>query len=135
MAVVGAGFTGLAAAWELARHHRHVVVVDSHDVGRGASARNGGMVHPGGKHDLATMLAMPRGRAMWDDTVAAFEGVETLVTELGIVCDWRRSGHLETFPVRERRAQDHDVEGRVADFLHCFARVRRDHETPTTLDL
>ncbi len=95
VAVVGAGFTGLAAAWELARHHRHVVVVDSHDIGRGASARNGGMVHPGGKHDLATMLAMPRGRAMWDDTVAAFEGVETLVTELGIDCDWRRSGHLE----------------------------------------
>jgi glycine/D-amino acid oxidase-like deaminating enzyme len=53
------------------------------------------MVHPGGKHDLATTLAMPGGRALWDDTVAAFEGVEALVQELGIACDWRRSGHLE----------------------------------------
>jgi len=53
------------------------------------------MVHPGAKHDLATMLAMPRGRQMWDDTVAAFEGVESLVSEIGIACDWRRSGHLE----------------------------------------
>ncbi len=95
MAVIGAGFTGLAAAWELARRHRQVVVVDSHEIGRGASARNGGMVHPGGKHDLATMLAMPAGRDMWDDTVAAFEGVETLATELDIACDWRRCGHLE----------------------------------------
>jgi glycine/D-amino acid oxidase-like deaminating enzyme len=93
--VVGAGYTGLAAAWELGRRRRRVVVVDSDEIGRGASGRNGGMVHPGGKHDLATMLAMPRGRAMWDDTVAAFEGVEALVTELGIDCDWRRSGHLE----------------------------------------
>jgi glycine/D-amino acid oxidase-like deaminating enzyme len=93
--IVGGGFTGLSAAWELARRHRQVVVVDRDEIGRGASARNGGMVHPGGKHDVATMLAMPGGRAMWDDTVAAFEGVEALVAELGVDCDWRRSGHLE----------------------------------------
>jgi glycine/D-amino acid oxidase-like deaminating enzyme len=95
VAVVGAGYTGLAAAWELARHERHVVVVDTEDIGRGASARNGGMVHPGTKHDLATMLALPHGRALWDDTVAAFEGVVELTGELGLDCDWRRSGHLE----------------------------------------
>jgi glycine/D-amino acid oxidase-like deaminating enzyme len=95
VAIVGAGYTGLSAAWELARRRRHVVVVDSSDIGRGASARNGGMVHPGGKHDVASMLAMAQGREMWDDTVAAFEGVEALVSELGDACDWRRSGHLE----------------------------------------
>jgi glycine/D-amino acid oxidase-like deaminating enzyme len=93
--IVGAGLTGLSCAWELARHGRSVVVVDSDEIGRGASGRNGGMVHPGGKHDLATMLTMPRGREMWDDTVAAFEGTEALVDELGVDCDWRRSGHLE----------------------------------------
>jgi glycine/D-amino acid oxidase-like deaminating enzyme len=93
--VIGAGYTGLSAGWELARRHRSVVVVDSQEIGRGASARNGGMVHPGGKHDLATMLAMDGGREMWDDTVVAFEGVEALIGELGIDCDWRRSGHLE----------------------------------------
>ena len=93
--VIGGGYTGLSAAWELARRRRHVVVVDRDEIGRGASARNGGMVHPGGKHDLATLLAMPEGRRMWDDTVAAFEGVEAIVGELGIDCDWRRSGHLE----------------------------------------
>jgi glycine/D-amino acid oxidase-like deaminating enzyme len=93
--VVGGGYTGLSAAWELARRGTHVVVIDSHDIGRGASARNGGMVHPGGKHDVGTMVAMPGGRQMWDDTVAAFEGVEALTRELGVDCDWRRSGHLE----------------------------------------
>jgi glycine/D-amino acid oxidase-like deaminating enzyme len=95
VAVVGAGYTGLAAAWELARSGRHVVVVDRHEIGRGASGRNGGMVHPGGKLSLPGLLALPDGRRMWDDTVAAFEGVEAVVGELGIDCDWRRSGHLE----------------------------------------
>jgi glycine/D-amino acid oxidase-like deaminating enzyme len=93
--VIGGGYTGLSAAWELARRGRHVVVVDRDGIGRGASARNGGMAHPGGKHDLVTMLAMDGGRAMWDDTVAAFEGLEALIAELDIDCDWRRSGHLE----------------------------------------
>ncbi|MGH9016160.1 MAG: NAD(P)/FAD-dependent oxidoreductase [Acidimicrobiales bacterium] len=93
--VVGAGYTGLAAAWELARRGRHVVVLDADDIGRGASGRNGGMVHPGAKHDLATLLALPEGRALWDDTVVAFEGIDALVQELGVDVDWRRTGHLE----------------------------------------
>ncbi len=95
MVVIGGGYTGVSAAWELARRGRHVVVVDCDGIGRGASARNGGMAHPGGKHDLAAMLAMDGGRAMWEDTVAAFEGLEALIAELDIDCDWRRSGHLE----------------------------------------
>ena len=95
VAVVGGGYTGLAAAWELARAGRQVVVVEGEEIGRGASGRNGGMVHPGGKLSLPTLLALPGGRALWDDTVAAFEGVEKVVGELGIACDWRRSGHLE----------------------------------------
>jgi glycine/D-amino acid oxidase-like deaminating enzyme len=41
------------------------------------------------------MLAMAGGRALWDDTVAAFEGVEALVNDLNLDCDWRRSGHIE----------------------------------------
>jgi glycine/D-amino acid oxidase-like deaminating enzyme len=95
VAVVGGGLTGLAAAHELARAGRSVVVVDRDVAGQGASSRNGGMVHPGGKHDLATILAMPDGRRLWDDTVAAFEGVEDLVRTLGIDCGWTRTGHVE----------------------------------------
>lgn len=93
--VVGGGFTGLAAALELARRGRQVAVVDRDGVARGASSRNGGMVQTGGMEDLAVWLARPSGRALWDETVAAFEAVPTLATELGIDCDWRRSGHLE----------------------------------------
>lgn len=92
--VVGSGFTGLGAALELARRDRSVVVIDEGPVCGGASSRNGGMVHPGAKHDLPTLLATASGRTLWDETVAAFEAVETLITELGISCDWQRTGHL-----------------------------------------
>ena len=47
IAIVGAGFTGLSAALEAARHGASVVVLDSHTVGWGASGRNGGMATTG----------------------------------------------------------------------------------------
>jgi len=93
--VVGAGFTGLAAAWELARRGRHVVVLERDAVAAGASSRNGGMVHPGGKPSVAQFLGLPGGRALYEDTVRAVEALEPLCAELGADCDWRRTGHLE----------------------------------------
>ncbi len=49
--IVGAGFTGLRAALELAEKGLSVVVLDSHEPGWGASGRNGGQVNPMG-HEL-----------------------------------------------------------------------------------
>jgi len=95
VAVVGAGYTGLATALELARRGRHVVVLERETLASGASSRNGGMVQTGGKHPLDEILAMPDGLALWEVTVKAFEGVAALVEGLGIDCAWRRSGHLE----------------------------------------
>ena len=42
--IVGAGFTGLSAAREIARRGMSVVVLDAHRVGWGASGRNGGQL-------------------------------------------------------------------------------------------
>jgi glycine/D-amino acid oxidase-like deaminating enzyme len=95
VAVVGGGLTGLSAAVELARAGRSVAVFERDLVGEGASSRNGGMVHPGTKLDLAHLLAMDGGRSLWDDMVAGFEALEAWIAELGIDCQWRRSGHVE----------------------------------------
>ena len=95
VAIIGGGYTGLGAALELGRRGRQAVVLDRQAIASGASGRNGGMVHPGGKHTLHHLLTRPQGRALWDVTVEAFEQVEALTAELGIRCDWRRSGHLE----------------------------------------
>ena len=93
--VVGGGFTGLAAALELSQGGREVVVLDRDDIGAGASSRNGGMAHPGGKHSVAEFLMEPDGRRLWDETVDAFEGLGALSSELGIEFDWQRRGHVE----------------------------------------
>jgi glycine/D-amino acid oxidase-like deaminating enzyme len=95
VAVVGGGYTGLAAAWEISRAGRQVIVLDRDDIGAGASSRNGGMAHPGGKRDLSEFLAQPSGRRLWDETIVAFEGVGALAAELGFEFDWRRCGHVE----------------------------------------
>ena len=93
--VVGGGYTGLAAARELARRGRSVVVVERDRPGRGASGRNAGMVHPGTGHGLATLLGSGGGRALWAECVTAFEELAGLVEREGLDCAWERSGHVE----------------------------------------
>lgn len=44
--VVGAGFSGLAVAWGLARAGTSVLVIEAGEIGHGASSRSGGMVGP-----------------------------------------------------------------------------------------
>src|SRR5690606_37946652 len=59
VAVVGAGFTGLNAAFALAKAGRNVVVLDAGPIGFGASTRNAGFVGRVLKHslgELATQL-------------------------------------------------------------------------------
>jgi glycine/D-amino acid oxidase-like deaminating enzyme len=51
VAVIGGGFTGLSAALHLAEQGVDVVVLEAHQLGWGASGRNGGQVNPGLKHD------------------------------------------------------------------------------------
>jgi glycine/D-amino acid oxidase-like deaminating enzyme len=44
VAIVGGGFTGVAAAVELAERGRSVVLLESNRIGWGATGRNGGQV-------------------------------------------------------------------------------------------
>lgn len=96
-AVIGGGYTGLAAARALAQGGASVVVLEQHRVGAGASSRNGGMVLPGYKAELPDLVrrhGLPLARRLWDDSLAAIGFVESLIATEGIACDWRRSGHI-----------------------------------------
>ncbi|MGQ0803181.1 MAG: NAD(P)/FAD-dependent oxidoreductase [Actinomycetota bacterium] len=94
--VVGGGYCGLAAAAELARRHRDVVLVEAEELGFGASTRNGGMVIPELKHGPRRLERDhgQLGRELVAATLAAFELVEALVTELPVDCEYERSGGL-----------------------------------------
>ncbi len=95
--IVGAGYTGLAAARALAKAGTRVVVLERETVGFGASSRNGGMVLSGYKPDLPVLirrLGLTAAQRLFQDSVAAVGFVERLIAEEGIRCDWRRAGHV-----------------------------------------
>ncbi len=95
--VIGAGYTGLAAARALAKAGTRVVVLERQAAGFGASSRNGGMVLPGYKPDLPVLirrLGLPGAQRLFSDSVAAVDFVERLIAEEAISCDWRRAGHV-----------------------------------------
>jgi glycine/D-amino acid oxidase-like deaminating enzyme len=97
VAVIGAGYTGLAAARALARRGASVAVLEARTVGWGASSRNGGMVLTGLKLEAAQLAAkyrLPAARRMFAAALAAIDCVEQLVAEEQIDCDFKRSGHL-----------------------------------------
>src|SRR6266513_3150445 len=58
VAIVGAGYSGLAAALQLAGSGVSVVVLEAGEPGWGASGRNGGQVIPGLKYDPDELVAM-----------------------------------------------------------------------------
>ncbi len=98
VAVIGAGFTGLSAARELARKGTQVVVLEAETIGWGASSRNGGMVLTGlklGVDKLISKYGREKTRAMYAASIASIDCVEQIVREEDIDCDFSRSGHLE----------------------------------------
>jgi glycine/D-amino acid oxidase-like deaminating enzyme len=94
--VVGGGYTGMMAAARLAQRGRSVALLETHELGWGASSRNGGMVHPGFKAGPAALLKRygDRGRQLYQASVDAFALVEATITTNRIECEYERTGHL-----------------------------------------
>jgi glycine/D-amino acid oxidase-like deaminating enzyme len=97
VAIVGGGYTGLAAARELARRGAAVALLEAHTLGWGASSRNGGMVLTGLKLEAEQLVAkygLESARRLFAASLQALACVEQIVAEERIECDFARSGHL-----------------------------------------
>jgi glycine/D-amino acid oxidase-like deaminating enzyme len=97
VAVIGGGYTGLSAARELARSGTDVTVLERHQLGWGASSRNGGFVLQGYKpemEELARMVGAERARQMFRLTLDAMQLLESLISEESIECDFVHCGAL-----------------------------------------
>lgn len=97
--IVGGGFTGLWAAYELRRADPslEVVVLEARHVGFGASGRNGGWVLGA----LSGSAAAWRARGGADGPRAMAAAIQATVAEVGAVvrreaieCDWEHGGSL-----------------------------------------
>jgi glycine/D-amino acid oxidase-like deaminating enzyme len=98
VAVVGAGYTGLSAARELARTGASVFVLERDRVGAGASSRNAGQVLTGLQVEPATLVERfgeARARELFDLSSDAVSTLERLIAEEGIDCELQRTGHLQ----------------------------------------
>ena len=95
VAVIGSGYTGLAAARETALAGRSTLVLDSGPIGGGCSARNGGQVAFSIKPSHA-MLAARHGEriatGIYRDGIEAIDSLKALVRDEGVACDWRTVG-------------------------------------------
>ncbi len=98
VAIVGAGYSGLAAALKLAEAGASVVVLESGEPGWGASGRNGGQVIPGLKYDPDELVAM-FGREAGEHLVrvagAAPDTVFDLIARHQIDCDAKCCGWIQ----------------------------------------
>ena len=95
--IVGAGYTGLSAARQLARAGASVLVVEREQIGWGASSRNGGHVLTGLKLEAATLVAKfgeARARQLFDIASDSITELEALITQESIDCEYERSGHV-----------------------------------------
>jgi glycine/D-amino acid oxidase-like deaminating enzyme len=98
VAIIGAGYTGLAAARHLARVGASVVVLDRERAGWGASSRNGGQVLTGTKLDPATLVARfgeERARRLFSISLESIAALERVIADEAIACDYARTGHLQ----------------------------------------
>lgn len=96
--IVGSGYTGLSAALHLARNGVQVMVVDQEaGPGQGASGRNGGMVLSGYPLDCTALIhkfGSERARALFNISRTSVSGVEKLIQEGNIACDFMPQKHV-----------------------------------------
>ncbi|MEQ8484895.1 MAG: FAD-dependent oxidoreductase [Pseudomonadales bacterium] len=110
LVVVGAGYTGLAAAraWSEARPDDRVLVVDAGEVGDGSPGRNSGFLLEIALADDADPGAVTRMRRCNDLIADAMAELRELVTRHAIPCELHRTGTYRGAATdRGRRALAH----------------------------
>lgn len=117
VAVIGAGFTGLAIAMHLARAGRSVAVLEAQGIGHGASSRNGGLVGPSfhkiGMTGLTARYGPDKATAIMGEGMRALDYFEAFIADEGIACSLRMTGRFRGAVTTD----DYDAMGRECDRL------------------
>ncbi len=110
VAIIGAGFTGISAALELAERGYSVVVLEAARVGWGASGRNGGQIVNGYSRELDVIERRYGAAAAEALGAMALEGGDIIrhrVARYGIDCALTPGGAMVAFTARQMRGLEH----------------------------
>jgi gamma-glutamylputrescine oxidase len=125
VAVIGAGYTGLSAALNLAERGYDVIVLEANRVGWGASGRNGGLLGSGQRkdvRDLERRFGRDTARRLWQLAEEAKRIVKSRIARHRIACDLK-PGQLA---VAAKSAHAADLEASVEHLArhYDYAHVR-----------
>jgi gamma-glutamylputrescine oxidase len=90
VAIIGGGITGVSAALHLAERGYDVALLEAHDIGWGASGRNGGQVLAGfgvGQVKLKKLVGAEPAQRLWDMSVEAVNLLHAQIRRFDIPCD------------------------------------------------
>ncbi len=130
--IIGAGYTGLSAAIELAGSGVDAIVLDAREPGFGASGRNGGQVIPAFKYDpdqIGKVFGESDGRAVLDMVSRTADAVFDLVRRFDIACEptsgWIQAAHNQrSADMLASRCEQWRARGAPVDMLDA-AQIKR----------
>ncbi|NUL19483.1 FAD-binding oxidoreductase [Agrobacterium tumefaciens] len=100
--IVGAGYSGLTTALELARAGVDVVLLERQEIGFGGSGRNAGHCTPTFTHyslpELRKMLGEPWAERLIERQTRANDRVSQMIREYQIDCEWVQRGYVMGAP-------------------------------------
>jgi gamma-glutamylputrescine oxidase len=118
--IIGAGFTGISAALELAERGFSVIVLEAVRVGFGASGRNGGQIVNGYSRDLDVISArygVDAGRAIGAMALEGGDIIRERIDKYKIHCDHVTGGLFTAFTAKQMKGLEHHRQV-WADFGH-----------------
>ncbi|HXV22629.1 MAG TPA: FAD-binding oxidoreductase [Alphaproteobacteria bacterium] len=124
VAIVGAGYTGLSAALELASRGYEVAVLEAHRVGWGASGRNGGQICTGfsaGLEKIEKWIGLDDARKLFAIAEEGKALIGERVKRHGIACDLKW-GYLHAAP-KARHVEELKWERDVAETRFGYERL------------
>lgn len=106
--IIGAGLTGLNAAWELMKNGADVVLLEASEPGWGASGRNAGMVvlrYKKNWSELAHRYGHNKTKRLLELLERSVAAIENNIRDLNLSCDFQRDGHITAAYTRQDLAR------------------------------
>ena len=123
--IVGAGYTGLTTALELARKGVDVVVLEAQEAGFGGSGRNAGHCTPTFTYHslpgLRRMLGEPWAERLIARQTQANARVGDMIQRYQIQCEWQQTGYVMA---AARPSAMADIERKARDYNAVGAKTR-----------